>query len=59
MAMDPWSNPAAPADVAARTDAATFMAKVYRWMALGLGLTGLLAMAVASSKKVRASSSSG
>lgn len=31
------------------TETETFLARVYRWMALGLGITGVTAMAVASS----------
>jgi uncharacterized protein len=52
---DPWTTPSARSDrelygdVASRTDASAFMAKVYRWMAVGLGLTGLVALGVASS----------
>ena len=55
MALDPWSTPSVRAgrelsgDVASRDDASTFIAKVYRWMAVGLGLTGLIALATASS----------
>ena len=55
MALDPWSTPSVRAgrelsgDVASRDDASTFIAKVYRWMAIGLGLTGLIALATASS----------
>ena len=44
---DPWSTPAAYETTAA-TEAA-FVAKVYRWMAAGLALTGLFAYAVVSS----------
>jgi len=44
---DPWSTPAAYESTAA-TEAA-FVAKVYRWMAAGLALTGLFAYAVVSS----------
>ena len=43
--MDAWSS-AAPIG---RTRTAEFMAAVYRWMAFGLGLTGLVAFAVTSS----------
>jgi FtsH-binding integral membrane protein len=55
MAADPWTTPTARDDRALRAgavveiDAAAFMARVYRWMALGLGLTGFVAMAVAGS----------
>jgi FtsH-binding integral membrane protein len=58
MAVDPWITPSARAerelhaDVAGRTDEAGFIARVYRWMALGLGLTGFIAMAVASSPSI-------
>ncbi len=48
---DPWTQakPRGETDLAlgAQTDAAAFMAKVYRWMALGLGLTGFIALYVA------------
>jgi FtsH-binding integral membrane protein len=47
MPADPWSTPAAYESTAA-TEAA-FVAKVYRWMAAGLALTGLCAYAVVSS----------
>lgn len=40
--MDAWSS-AAPVD---RTRTAEFMASVYRWMAFGLALTGIVAFAV-------------
>ena len=43
--MDSWSS-AAPVS---RTRTAEFMASVYRWMAFGLGLTGIVAWAVTSS----------
>ena len=43
--MDGWSN-AAPLG---KTRTAAFMASVYRWMGLGLALTGLVAYAVSSS----------
>ncbi len=55
---DPWTQPTArgntdlAAQYGAQTDAAAFMAKVYRWMALGLGLTGFIAMYVASSPEL-------
>ena len=58
MAIDPWTTPSARAgrelygDVAGRSTEATFMAKVYRWMAGGLALTGLVAMGAASSPGV-------
>jgi uncharacterized protein len=42
--MDSWSS-AAPV---ARTRTAEFMASVYRWMAFGLALTGIVAWAVSS-----------
>jgi len=47
MATDPWTSPTALG--AGASTATTFMAKVYRWMALGLGLTGVVAFAVADS----------
>ena len=47
--MDAWS-PAAPIG---RTRTAEFMAAVYRWMAFGLALTGLVAYAVSSSPGLR------
>ena len=55
MAIDPWTTPSARAareaygPIAGRADAATFMGRVYRWMAVGLGLTGIVAMGTASS----------
>ena len=55
MAFDPWTQPRERAEVLpggsleSRGDVAAFMAKVYRWMAAGLGLTGVIAMAIASS----------
>lgn len=38
-----WSN----------TQTETFLARVYRWMAIGLGITGVTAMGVASSEALR------
>jgi FtsH-binding integral membrane protein len=58
MAFDPWTTPSARADrelsgaIGTRDTAATFMAKVYRWMAAGLGVTGAVAMMVASSDSI-------
>ena len=46
--MDAWSS-AAPIG---RTRTAEFMASVYRWMAFGLGLTGIVAYAVTSSPAI-------
>src|SRR2546430_1882811 len=43
--MDAWSSPAP----VGRTRTAEFMASVYRWMAFGLALTGIVAWAVVSS----------
>ena len=60
MAIDPWTTPSLRAGreqygaIGARSAEATFMAKVYRWMAGGLALTGLIAMAVASNPSARA-----
>jgi len=56
--MDPWTTPTQNAeremhrDVAAVPDTAAFMGKVYRWMAFGLGLTGLIAMVVAGNPEM-------
>ena len=48
MATDPWSSPRpAVLGVGASTTAA-FMAKVYRWMAGGLLLTGAVAAAASN-----------
>src|SRR6184192_1541296 len=47
MPADPWSTPT-PYESSASAEA-TFLAKVYRWMAGGLALTGLFAWAVVSS----------
>jgi uncharacterized protein len=47
--MDSWSS-AAPVS---RTRTAEFMASVYRWMAFGLALTGIVAWAVATSPGLR------
>jgi FtsH-binding integral membrane protein len=47
MPADPWSTPTAYG--ASETATATFMARVYRWMAAGLGLTGFFAFLVAGS----------
>jgi FtsH-binding integral membrane protein len=47
MPADPWSTPTSY-DTTASTEAA-FIAKVYRWMAGGLAVTGLFAYAVVSS----------
>ena len=55
-AFDPWTTPSAreghelAGAIGTRDAAATFMAKVYRWMALGLGVTGAVALMVADSK---------
>ncbi len=52
MPTDPWSTAPAAADFAqsrALTASDTFLARVYRWMALGLALTGLTAWAIAGS----------
>ena len=50
MASDPWSTESAlPSTGSGATVASTFMAKVYRWMALGLALSGLFAYATATS----------
>jgi uncharacterized protein len=47
MAFDPWTT-ATPLD-RAQTNEAAFVAKVYRWMAAGLAITGLVAYAVVES----------
>jgi len=47
--MDSWSS-AAPVS---RTRTAEFMASVYRWMAFGLALTGIVAWAVATTPGLR------
>jgi uncharacterized protein len=47
MPADPWSTPTSYETSASAE--ATFLAKVYRWMAGGLALTGLFAYAVVSS----------
>jgi len=47
MPADPWSTPT-PYESSASAEA-TFLAKVYRWMAGGLALTGLFAYAVVTS----------
>jgi uncharacterized protein len=47
MAFDPWTT-ATPLDRAQPNEAA-FVAKVYRWMAAGLAITGLVAYAVVES----------
>ncbi len=47
MQTDPWTSPVALGR--SETVASSFMASVYRWMAAGLGLTGLVAFGVASS----------
>src|SRR2546430_6735151 len=47
MPADPWSTPT-PYESSASAEA-TFLAKVYRWMAAGLALTGLFAYAVVTS----------
>ena len=47
MAFDPWTTSAAYDR--AQTNEAAFVAKVYRWMAAGLALTGLFAYAVVTS----------
>jgi FtsH-binding integral membrane protein len=46
--MEAWSTEAP----ASRTRTAEFMAAVYRWMAFGLGLTGIVAYAVTSSPSI-------
>ncbi len=46
--MDAWS----PAQPIARSRTAAFMAAVYRWMAFGLALTGIVAYAVTSSPAI-------
>ena len=46
--MDAWSS----AQPVSRTRTAEFMAAVYRWMAFGLGLTGIVAYAVTSSPAI-------
>jgi uncharacterized protein len=48
--MDGWSS--AEALPSGRSSIATFMAGVYRWMAFGLALTGMVAYAVTSSPSV-------
>ncbi len=51
---DPWNTPSARADVlehgpiGAQSETAAFMAKIYRWMALGLGITGLVSLYVST-----------
>src|SRR5262249_13075238 len=47
--MDAWSSE----QPIGRTRTAGFMASVYRWMAFGLALTGIVAYAVASSPGIR------
>ena len=47
--MDAWSS----AQPISRTSTAEFMAAVYRWMAFGLALTGIVAYAVTSSPGIR------
>jgi uncharacterized protein len=47
MPADPWSTPTSYETTASAE--ASFLAKVYRWMAAGLGLTGLFAYAVVTS----------
>jgi uncharacterized protein len=47
MAFDPWTT-ATPLD-RPQTNEAAFVAKVYRWMAAGLAITGLVAYAVVAS----------
>jgi hypothetical protein len=51
MALDPWTSSAA--FDGAQTNEATFVAKVYRWMAAGLALTGLVAYAVAETPSLQ------
>jgi uncharacterized protein len=51
MAFDPWTQPAAFDH--AQTNEAAFVAKVYRWMAAGLALTGLVAYAVAETPSLQ------
>src|SRR5438132_6871439 len=46
--MDAWTS----AQPVAGTRTATFMASVYRWMAFGLALTGIVAYAVTSSPSI-------
>jgi FtsH-binding integral membrane protein len=48
MALDPWTTSAA-LDRGGSTVAGVFMARVYRWMAFGLALTGLFAYGTATS----------
>jgi uncharacterized protein len=48
MALDPWTTSAA-LDRGGATVAGVFMARVYRWMAFGLALTGLFAYGTATS----------
>jgi FtsH-binding integral membrane protein len=51
MAFDPWTTSAA--FDRAQTNEAAFVAKVYRWMAAGLAITGLVAYGVAESPAAR------
>ena len=47
--MDAWTSEAP----VSRTRTAEFMAGVYRWMAFGLALTGIVAWAIVSSPGLR------
>ena len=47
--MDAWTSKATRASAAPTSRTAEFMAAVYRWMAFGLALTGMVAWAVTSS----------
>ena len=49
--IDPWTSPTALG--AGESTASTFMAKVYRWMAAGLAITGAVAYGVANSEAAR------
>jgi FtsH-binding integral membrane protein len=49
MAFDPWQQSAAYDRAPAQGVEAAFIAKVYRWMAAGLAITGLFALAVTES----------
>ena len=51
MAFDPWQT--STAYDRAQGAEATFIAKVYRWMATGLAITGLFALGVVQSPGLR------
>src|SRR4051794_31279993 len=53
MAFDPWQQSAAYDRAQGAGVEAAFIAKVYRWMALGLAITGFFALGVADSPGLR------